>query len=87
MQLHCFKTHNSNNHRHCRDGKSVQQPVQHLPQQEIQETSLSVQAHSLTNNEILKVATVVQQIMRELSEAVSQEEKIMVITKKVLNLM
>jgi hypothetical protein len=60
---------------------------QHLPQQEIQRTGLSVQAPSLTNNDTLKVTTVVQQIMRELSEAVSEKDKIMVITKIVLNLM
>jgi hypothetical protein len=34
----------------------------------------------------LKVATVVQQIMTELSETVAEEDKIMVITKMVLNL-
>jgi hypothetical protein len=62
-------------------------PMQHLPQQEIQKTGLSVQAHRSSNNETLKVATVAQQIMRELNEAVSEEEKIMVITKMVLNLM
>jgi hypothetical protein len=50
-------------------------PVQqHLPQQEIQKTDLSVQAHSLTNNETLKAATVVQQIMTERSEAMSEED-------------
>jgi hypothetical protein len=35
---------------------------------------------------MLIVATVVQQIMTELSEAMSEEDKIMVITKMVLNL-
>jgi hypothetical protein len=35
----------------------------------------------------LKVAMVVHQIMTELSEAVSEEEKIMAITKMVFNLM
>jgi hypothetical protein len=34
---------------------------------------------------MLKVATVVQQIMRELSEAVSKKDRIMVITKIVFN--
>jgi hypothetical protein len=58
-------------------GKSVQQ---HLPQQEFQRTDRSVQAPSSSE----KVTTVVQQIMAELSEAVS-EDKIMAITKMVLN--
>jgi hypothetical protein len=43
----------------------VQQPVQqHLPQQEIQKTSLSVQAPSSSDNDKLKVATVVQHYER-----------------------
>jgi hypothetical protein len=36
---------------------------------------------------MLKVTTVVQQIITELSGAVSEKDKIMVITKIVLNLM
>jgi hypothetical protein len=36
---------------------------------------------------MLKVVTVVQQIMTEVSGALSQEEKIMAITKIVFNLM
>jgi hypothetical protein len=59
----------------------------HLPQQEIQKTGVSVQAPSLFNNETIKVATVVQQIMTEPSEAVSAKDRIMVVTKMVLNLM
>jgi hypothetical protein len=47
---------------------------QHLPQQEIQKTGLSVQAPSSRNSDTLKVATVVQQITTELSEAVSDKE-------------
>jgi hypothetical protein len=55
------------------DGRSVQHPVQqHLSQQELQKTGLSVQAPSSSDNDKLKVATVVRQIMRELSEAVSE---------------
>jgi hypothetical protein len=46
------------------------QKVADLPQQEIQRTGLSVQAPSSPNNEMLKVATAVQQIITELSEAV-----------------
>jgi hypothetical protein len=60
---------------------------QHLPQQEVQKRGLLVQAASSTNGGTLKVGTAVSQIMTELSEAVSEEEKIMVITKMVLNLM
>jgi hypothetical protein len=43
---------------------------QRLPEQELQKTGLSVQASSSANNETLKVATVAQQIMIDLSEAV-----------------
>jgi hypothetical protein len=69
-------------------GESERHPVQqHLPQQEIQKTGLSIQAPSSTNSETLKFATVVHQIMTELSEMVSEEDKIMVIKKMVLNLM
>jgi hypothetical protein len=50
-----------------------------------QKTGLSVQASISTNNETLEIATVVQQVMTELSEAVSEEDKVMVITKIVLN--
>jgi hypothetical protein len=66
------------------DGESVQHPVQqHLPQQEIQKTCLSVQVPSLSDNDKFKVATVV----KELSEAVSEEDKVMIITMTVLDLM
>jgi hypothetical protein len=54
------------------DGKSVQQ---HLSQQEIQKTDLSVWAPSSSNSGLLNVATVVQQFMIELSEAVSEKTK------------
>jgi hypothetical protein len=60
---------------------------QHLPQQEIQRTGLSVQAPSSSNNHMIKGATVVQQIITEVSEAASENDKLMVITKMVLNLM
>jgi hypothetical protein len=60
---------------------------QHLPQQEIQTTGLSVQAPSSYNNDTIEVATVVHYIMAELREAVSQKDKIMIITKMVLKLM
>jgi hypothetical protein len=60
---------------------------QYLPQQEVQKMGLSVQAPGSSNNATLKVAIVVRQIMTELSEAVSQKDKIMFITKMVLNLM
>jgi hypothetical protein len=60
---------------------------QQWPQQEIQNTGLSVQASSLSNNCKIQFFTVLQQIMTELSEAVSERDKIMVTTKMVLNLM
>jgi hypothetical protein len=59
---------------------------QHLPQQEIQRIGLPVQPPSLTNNVTLKMATVMQQIITELSEAVSEEDRIMVITRMVKNM-
>jgi hypothetical protein len=59
----------------------------HLSQQEIQRKRLSVQAPSSTNIDTLKITTVVQQIITELSGAVSEKNKIMVIIKMVLNLM
>jgi hypothetical protein len=64
--------------------QSLQIPVQ---QQKIQRTGLSVQAPSSTNSDTLKVTIVVQQIMTDLSEAVSKTNKIMAITKMVLKLM
>jgi hypothetical protein len=67
-------------------GKLVDPVQQHLPQQEIQKTGQSVQAPSSTNSDTLKIATVVPQIVTELIEAVSEKDKIMVITKMVLPL-
>jgi hypothetical protein len=48
---------------------------------------MSVKVPGSSNNDKLKVATVVQQIVTVLSEAVSEKYVIMVITKMVLNLM
>jgi hypothetical protein len=57
------------------NGKGVGHPAQqHLPQHEIQKTDLSVQAPSSSNNDTLKVATVVQQIMTELNEDVRKRQ-------------
>jgi hypothetical protein len=56
---------------------------QHLPHQETQRTDLSAQAPSSTKIDMLKLATLVQQIITEHSEAVSEKEKITVITKNV----
>jgi hypothetical protein len=68
--------------------KKLVSPVQqHLSQQEIQTTALSVQAPISTNNHTLKTATLLQQIMTELSESVSEKDIIMLITKMVLNIM
>jgi hypothetical protein len=66
----------------------VQYPVQrHQPQQEIKKKAgLSVQAPSSSDNDTLKADIVVRQIMTELSKPVSEQDKIMVITKMVLNL-
>jgi hypothetical protein len=50
-------------------------------------TGNSVQAHISTNNDTLKIATLVQQIMTELREAVLEKDIIMIITKMVLNVM
>jgi hypothetical protein len=47
----------------------------------------TVQATSSSNNDILKVATLVQQIITEFSEAVSEKDQIIIITKMALNLM
>jgi hypothetical protein len=48
------------------DGKCVQHPVQqHLTQQEIHKTGLSVQSPSSSDNDNLKVATAVRQSMKE----------------------
>jgi hypothetical protein len=56
-------------------GKSLQLPMQqHLPQQQMQRTGLSVQVPSSTNNDTLKIATVVQQIMTEVSETVRKRQ-------------
>jgi hypothetical protein len=64
----------------------VRHPVQqYLPQQEIQKTGLSEQAPSWTNVDMLKVATVMQQKVTELGKAVSEKDKILIITKMVLN--
>jgi hypothetical protein len=51
-------------------------PVQqHLPQQEIQRRGLSVQVTNWTNSDVLKIGTLVQQIMTELSEAGSRKKQ------------
>jgi hypothetical protein len=60
---------------------------QHLPQQEFQKTGLSAQALSSSDSDALKVATAVRQIMKELSEAVSEEGRAVIVTKMVLHLM
>jgi hypothetical protein len=63
--------------------QTMQTEQQYLPQKEFQKTGLSVQAPSLSNNDT--VATAVHQIMSKLTKAVSEEDKVMVITKLVLN--
>jgi hypothetical protein len=60
-------------------------PVQqHLSQQAIHRTGLPVQAPSSINNDTLTIATAVQQINTELSEAVPEKDNIMVNTKTYL---
>jgi hypothetical protein len=88
-QLHCVKTRNTGNHR--RIGRACAPP----PPQPYsstchnrkfkEQTGLSGQDLSLTNNDTLKVTAVVQQIITELSVAVSDKDKIMIVTKIVLN--
>jgi hypothetical protein len=63
---------------------SVQAPVQE------QETGQSVRAPIVKSHpldDMLRVVTVIQQIMTEFNGAVSEEDKIVAITKIVLNLM
>jgi hypothetical protein len=56
-------------------------PVQqHLLQQEIPKTGLSLQASSSFTSDMLKFATLVKQRTTAQSEAVSEKDKIMVIT-------
>jgi hypothetical protein len=55
------------------DEKMLAHVQQHLPQQEFQKTGLSVQAPSSSNSDTL--ATVVPQIMTELSVAVPEEDR------------
>jgi hypothetical protein len=74
-------TNNTSNH------KQRSQSSSYLPQKEFQITGLSVQAPSSSNNNMLNVVTVVQQIMAKLTKAVSEEDILKVITKLVLNLM
>jgi hypothetical protein len=75
----------------CQD-KQHQQPQttqteqQYLPQEEFQKTVLSVQSPSSSDNDKLKVATEVRQIVKELSEAVSEEDKVMTVTMIILDL-
>jgi hypothetical protein len=66
----------------------VQHPVQqHLLQKDFQKTGVSVQAPSSSDNEKLKVAAVVRQTMRKLSGAASEDDKLMLVTMMVLDLM
>jgi hypothetical protein len=67
-------------------GKSAAPVQQHLPQQELQKTVLSVQSPSSSDNDKLKSATAVRQIMKGFSEAVSEEDRAVIVTMMVLNL-
>jgi hypothetical protein len=63
--------------------QTTQTEQQYLTQKEFQKTSLSIQAPSSSNNET--VATVVHQIMTELTKAVLEEDRVMAIKKLILN--
>jgi hypothetical protein len=65
--------------------QTTQTEKQYVPQEEFQKTGLSVQAPSSSNNDT--VATVVHHIMTKLTKAESEKERVMFITKLVLNLM
>jgi hypothetical protein len=70
------------------DGNSVRCLMQqHLSQKKIHKIGLLVQVTNSFNSDTLNVTTAVQQIMTDISEAVSEEDKIMVITMKKRNLM
>jgi hypothetical protein len=70
------------------DGRSVQNPVQqHLPQQEFHKRRLSVQSPSSSDIDKLKITTVVREIIKVLNEVVSEEDKVMIVTMMVLDLM
>jgi GTP cyclohydrolase III len=86
-QLHCVKTLNTSNHRHGRWEKRAAPRAAASATKEIRRTGLSVQDQSTSNNYTLNMATLVQQITTELSEIVSEKDKILVITRMVLNLM
>jgi transcriptional regulator NrdR family protein len=68
------------------DGKKFRPSVQQQQLREKLQTGLSVQAPSSSVSDMLKIASVVQQIMTELNGALSEENKIVIITKMVLNL-
>jgi hypothetical protein len=65
--------------------------IKHIPAPALQQgTSQSVQAPNVNRqplDNMLRVVTVVQQIMTEFNGAVSKEDKIVAITRIVLNLM
>jgi hypothetical protein len=72
MPLHCVKTHNTSNRIHRRHiGKAWRSPCTNIyHNRKFREEVLSVQAPSSINNDTLKISSLVQQIMTELSEAV-----------------
>jgi hypothetical protein len=58
-----------------------------VPQQQSGQSVWAPILHSQPLDNMLRVVTVVQQIMTEVNGAVSEEDKIVAITKIVLNLM
>jgi hypothetical protein len=87
-QLHCFKTRNIRNHRHRRHiGKACGHPCSSICHNRKFGEEASQYRLTFWLTDTLKIATTVQQIVTELSEAVSEKDKIMIITKMALNLM
>jgi hypothetical protein len=79
MQLQCVKTLNNSNHRHRKQiGKVYGTPFRSIcHNRKIQNTGLSVQAPSSSDNDKLKVATVVRQNIRVLGKAVLEDKVMM----------
>jgi hypothetical protein len=80
QQSHAAAQHQDKEHQHPQTSQTKQQ---YVSEKESQRTSLLVRAPFSCNND--NVATVVHQIMTELTKAVSQEDRVMVIT--IFNLM
>jgi hypothetical protein len=80
--LHCDHRHRSQMGEACRTPFSS---ICH--NRNFRKRGLSVQSPSSSDNDKLKVTTVVRQIMKEFNEVVSEEDKVMIVTMMVLDLM